>query len=73
MIMKIAIAHHGTTTGEPVEGLARSYYNQLPIVRAASQDTIIAAAGTSCRQQIVEGTGRQAIYPIIVMARAVAE
>ncbi|RME74196.1 MAG: FAD-binding oxidoreductase, partial [Chloroflexi bacterium] len=27
-VMKIAIAHHGTTTGEHGEGLARSYYNE---------------------------------------------
>ena len=45
----------------------------LPKIRAASQDTIIAAAGTSCRQQIVEGTGRQPIHPIIVVANAVIE
>ena len=28
MVMKIAIAHHGTTTGEHGEGFARSYYNE---------------------------------------------
>ncbi len=27
-VMEIALAHHGTTTGEHGEGLARSYYNQ---------------------------------------------
>jgi FAD/FMN-containing dehydrogenase/Fe-S oxidoreductase len=45
----------------------------LPMVRAASRDTIIAAAGTSCRQQIVEETGRQAVHPISLMAKAMAE
>ena len=42
----------------------------LPAVRAASPDTIIAAAGTSCRHQILEGTGRRALHPIQVLAEA---
>jgi Fe-S oxidoreductase/FAD/FMN-containing dehydrogenase len=42
----------------------------LPAIRAASPDTIIAAAGTSCRHQIFEGTGRQALHPIIILADA---
>ena len=42
----------------------------FPAIRSASPDTIIAAAGTSCRQQIVEGTGRQAIHPIVILAEA---
>jgi Fe-S oxidoreductase len=36
----------------------------LPQVRAAPDGVIIAAAGTSCRAQIEDGTGRQAIHPI---------
>jgi FAD/FMN-containing dehydrogenase/Fe-S oxidoreductase len=40
----------------------------FPAVRAASQATIIAAAGTSCRAQILEGTGRQAVHPILLLA-----
>ena len=32
----------------------------LPAVRAAEQDTVILANGTSCRQQIREGAGREA-------------
>ena len=44
----------------------------FPSVRAASKDTIIAAAGTSCRQQIKDGTGRKAVHPIVVLAQALA-
>jgi len=42
----------------------------FPAVRAAAPDTIIAAPGTSCRQQIRDGTGRKALHPIEVMAAA---
>jgi Fe-S oxidoreductase len=42
----------------------------FPAVRAASAETIIAAAGVSCRQQILDGTGRQAIHPIQILAEA---
>lgn len=34
----------------------------LPAVRAANSDTIVIADGTSCRHQIVDGTGREAIH-----------
>jgi Fe-S oxidoreductase len=40
----------------------------FPAIRAAPDKTIIAAAGVSCRQQIWDGTGRQAIHPIQVLA-----
>jgi Fe-S oxidoreductase len=42
----------------------------FPAIRAASDETIIAAAGVSCRQQIWDGTGRQALHPIQVLADA---
>ncbi len=42
----------------------------FPSVRAASRDTIIAAAGTSCRQQIKDGTKRKAVHPIVLLAQA---
>jgi len=41
----------------------------LPAVRAAG-DAIIAAAGTSCRQQIAHGAGRVARHPIAILAEA---
>jgi Fe-S oxidoreductase len=44
----------------------------LPAVRAAGEQTVIAAPGTSCRQQILHGTGRIALHPIEVMAAALA-
>jgi FAD/FMN-containing dehydrogenase/Fe-S oxidoreductase len=40
----------------------------LPAVRAAKDEAVIAAPGTSCRQQILHGTGRAALHPIEVMA-----
>jgi Fe-S oxidoreductase len=38
-------------------------------IRAASDDTLIVAPGTSCRHQIRDGTGRDALHPIEVVAR----
>jgi FAD/FMN-containing dehydrogenase/Fe-S oxidoreductase len=40
----------------------------LPAVRAASDDAIIIADGTSCRQQIRDGTGREALHVARVLA-----
>ncbi len=40
----------------------------LPAVRAAPATAHIAAAGTSCRQQIADGTGRVARHPIALLA-----
>ncbi|MFQ5584127.1 MAG: FAD-binding and (Fe-S)-binding domain-containing protein, partial [Calditrichia bacterium] len=42
----------------------------FPVVRAAGAATEIAAAGTSCRHQILDGTGRIAQHPIVLFARA---
>lgn len=39
----------------------------FPAVRAAGMEVIIAAPGTSCRHQIKDGTGRQALHPIEVL------
>lgn len=44
----------------------------FPAVRATSGDTLIAAAGTSCREQIKDGTRRQAQHPIMILADALA-
>ena len=33
-------------------------------------ETIIAAAGTSCRHQVKDGTGRKALHPIEIMYEA---
>jgi Fe-S oxidoreductase len=42
----------------------------LPAIRNASPDTVIVAPGTSCRHQILDGTGRKALHPAEVVARA---
>ena len=42
----------------------------LPAVREQAGDTIIAAAGTSCRQQIQHGTGRRALHPAEILRAA---
>lgn len=39
----------------------------FPAVRSAASDTIIAAPGTSCRNQIADGTGRKALHPVEIM------
>ena len=42
----------------------------FPAVRKASEATIIAANGTSCRHQIKDGTGRIAKHPITILKEA---
>ena len=42
----------------------------LPAIRAAPDDAIIVADGTSCRQQIRDGTRRQALHVARVLAMA---
>jgi Fe-S oxidoreductase len=42
----------------------------LPAVRAAPADAIIAAAGTSCRHQIKDGTARTAHHPAEILRAA---
>ncbi|HJW82675.1 MAG TPA: FAD-linked oxidase C-terminal domain-containing protein [Anaerolineae bacterium] len=42
----------------------------FPALRAAAPETLIAAAGISCRHQIRHGTGRQAVHPIVILADA---
>jgi Fe-S oxidoreductase/FAD/FMN-containing dehydrogenase len=44
----------------------------FPAVRAEPEDTIIAASGVSCRQQIAHGTGRAARHPLEIIRSAVA-
>ena len=36
----------------------------FPAVRIAERETLIAAPGTSCRHQIKDGTGRDALHPV---------
>lgn len=44
----------------------------FPAVRNAGADTLIAAPGTSCRHQIKDGTGRQALHPVEILYEALA-
>ncbi|MBN8687695.1 MAG: FAD-binding protein [Chitinophagales bacterium] len=45
----------------------------FPAVRAAAPDTIIAAAGTSCRHQVKDGTGRLSQHPVEILYEALEE
>lgn len=40
----------------------------FPAVREAGQDKVVAAAGTSCRSQIEDGTGRRPVHPVCLVA-----
>lgn len=42
----------------------------LPAVRSAAPETIIAAAGMSCREQIAHGSGRVALHPAQILRDA---
>lgn len=42
----------------------------LPAVRAAADDAPIVADGFSCRHQIADGTGRQAVHVAVLLAQA---
>lgn len=44
----------------------------LPAVREAGPDTVIVAAGTSCRRQIADGAGRTAVHPVVLLDQALA-
>jgi Fe-S oxidoreductase len=46
----------------------------LPAVRAAGDDAVIVADGTSCRHQIADGTrsARRAVHAVRVLADALA-
>jgi hypothetical protein len=44
----------------------------LPAVRESAADTLIVAAGTSCREQIKHGSERHALHPAEVLRQALA-
>jgi Fe-S oxidoreductase len=44
----------------------------LPAVREATAETMVVAAGLSCRQQIWHGCGRRALHPAQVLRAAMA-
>jgi Fe-S oxidoreductase len=39
----------------------------FPTVRKQPEHVIIAAAGTSCRHQIKDGTGRKSLHPVEIL------
>lgn len=45
----------------------------FPAVRQASSDTLIAAAGTSCRHQVKDGTAKKALHPVEILWEALLE
>jgi len=42
----------------------------FPSIRKSNSDTIIAANGTSCRHQIMDGTKREALHPVTILRQA---
>jgi Fe-S oxidoreductase len=42
----------------------------LPAIRAAKPDTLIVAAGTSCRHQVEHGVGKRPLHPAEVLRKA---
>ena len=42
----------------------------FPAVRNAPAETVVAAPGTSCRHQILDGTGRVALHPVEILHAA---
>jgi len=43
----------------------------FPALRKAKSEVIVAAAGTSCRHQIMDGVGKEALHPVEVLWAAV--
>jgi len=50
--------------------MAMGELDLLPAVRVADENTEIVASGTSCRAQIKDGTGREALHPAVVLRKA---
>jgi maleate isomerase len=59
------VVAYGCTSASMAIGEERLF----PAVRAAS-DAVVCAPGTSCRHQIHDGTGREALHPVDLAARA---
>jgi FAD/FMN-containing dehydrogenase/Fe-S oxidoreductase len=53
--------------------IAMGELSLLPAVRQAPSDTVIAADGFSCRHQIRDGTGREALHVARILHRAMSE
>ncbi len=44
----------------------------FPAIRKQGEEVLIAAAGTSCRHQIKDGTGRRALHPVEILWQTIA-
>jgi Fe-S oxidoreductase len=53
--------------------LAMAERRLLPAVRSADSDTTIVAAGTSCREQIRQGTGKRALHSAEILRNALVD
>ncbi len=60
-------------------GYEKEHYNMsmkigelklFPVLRKTKKEVIIAANGTSCRHQIMDGTGRNALHPVTILKEA---
>jgi Fe-S oxidoreductase len=51
--------------------LAMGELSLLPAVRKAPDDAVLVADGTSCRHQIKDGTGREAVHAARVLERCI--
>jgi len=60
----------GYQTETVAVSLAIGELDVLPAVRAADEGTLVVADGTSCRHQIRDGAGRDAIHVAVALARA---
>ena len=60
----------GYRPGNVDVSLAMGELSLLPAVRKAEPDTLIVADGTSCRHQIGDGTGREALHVARVLAQS---
>jgi Fe-S oxidoreductase len=62
----------GYEAGHYALSLQMAELSLLPAVRAAAADTVVVADGTSCRHQIRDGTGRQALHAAELLRAALA-
>ncbi|MGU9979308.1 FAD-binding and (Fe-S)-binding domain-containing protein [Phreatobacter sp. HK31-P] len=63
-----AFGYHAETIDT---SLAMAELSLLPAIRKAPEDAIIVADGTSCRHQIADGAGREAVHVARILARSV--
>jgi Fe-S oxidoreductase len=62
----------GYEAGHYSVSLQMAELSLLPAVREAPADAVVVADGTSCRHQIRDGTGREAVHVAQLLQAAVA-